>query len=134
LAVSLFRKTEGDHDMEGPQHPSTQKAWTGSECQPAEAEVLPKEDPSAEASAKAEAIPRRRARSSLVRRLVQAKDDPAKQRIRRWLGDIDDARLLRFGLTPEDIALLRGSRGSGNFVYLLLMCALSVPSPPGSWF
>jgi hypothetical protein len=76
----------------------------------------------------------REARSSLVRRLVQAKDDPAKQRIRRWLSDISDERLLSLGLTPEDIALLRGSRGSGNFVYLLLMCALSVPSPPGSWF
>jgi hypothetical protein len=73
----------------------------------------------------------RKARSSLVRRLVQAKDDPAKQRIRRWLSDISDERLLSLGLTPEDIALLRGS---GNFVYLLLMCALSVPSPPGSWF
>jgi hypothetical protein len=79
----------------------------------------------------------RKARSSLVRRLVQAKDDPAKQRIRRWLSDIDDERLLRFGLTTEDIALLRGSRGSGNFVNLLPMCAsllLSAPSPPGSWF
>jgi hypothetical protein len=76
----------------------------------------------------------RRARSSLVRRLVQAKDDPAKQRIRRWLSDISDERLLSLGLTPEDIALLRGSRGSGNIVYLLLMCALSVPSPHGSWF
>jgi hypothetical protein len=50
--------------------------------------------------------------SSLVRRLVQAKDDPAKQRIRRWLVDIDDERLLDFGLTPEDIALLRGSGNS----------------------
>jgi hypothetical protein len=120
--------------MEGPQHPFTQKTSPGSECEPTEAEALPKADPSAEASAKAESIPRRRARSSLVRRLVQARDDPAKQRIRRWLGDIDDARLLGFGLTPEDIALLRGSRGPGNFVYLLLMCALSVPSPPGSWF
>jgi hypothetical protein len=49
----------------------------------------------------------RKARSSLVRRLVQAGDDPAKQRIRRWLGDINDERLLSFGLTPEDIALLR---------------------------
>jgi hypothetical protein len=76
----------------------------------------------------------RKARSSLVRRLVRAKDDPAKQRIRRWLSDIDDERLLSLGLTPEDIALLRGSRSSGNFVYLLLMCALSVPSPPGSSF
>jgi hypothetical protein len=120
--------------MEGPQHPSTQKTSTGSECEPTEAEALPKADPSAQASAKAEGIAKRTARSSLVRRLVRARDDPAKQRIRRWLGDIDDARLLGFGLTPEDIALLRGSRGFGNFVYLLLMCALSVPSPPGSWF
>jgi hypothetical protein len=46
--------------------------------------------------------------SSLVRRLVQAKDDPAKHRIRAWLCDIDDERLRRFGLTSEDIALLRG--------------------------
>jgi len=76
----------------------------------------------------------REARSSLVRRLVRAKDDPAKQRIRRWLSDIDDERLFSLGLTPEDIALLRGSRSSGNFVYLLLMCALAVPSPPGSSF
>jgi hypothetical protein len=76
----------------------------------------------------------RKARSSLVRRLLQAKDDPAKQRIRRWLGDINDERLLSFGLTRDDIALLRGARGSGNFVYLLLMCALSVPAPPGSSF
>ena len=55
----------------------------------------------------------RKARSSLVRRLVQAQDDPAKQRIRRWLSKIDNERLLSFGLTPEDIALLRGSRSSG---------------------
>jgi len=76
----------------------------------------------------------RKARSSLVRRLVQARDDQAKQRRRRWLSDINDERLLSFGLTPEDIVLLRGS---GNFVNLLWMCALSllsVPSPPGSWF
>jgi hypothetical protein len=30
----------------------------------------------------------------------------AKQRIRRWLSDINDERLSRFGLTPEDMALL----------------------------
>ena len=47
----------------------------------------------------------RKARSSLVRRLIQARNDPAKQRIRRWLSDIDDERLSVFGLTPEDIAL-----------------------------
>jgi hypothetical protein len=52
--------------------------------------------------------------SSLVRRLVRAKDDPAKQRIRRWLGAINDERLLNFGLTPEDIALLRGSGSSAR--------------------
>jgi hypothetical protein len=76
----------------------------------------------------------RKARSSLVRRLIQAGDDPAKQRIRSWLSDINDERLLSFGLTPEDIALLRGS---GSFVNLLRMGAsaiLLVPSPPGSWF
>jgi hypothetical protein len=72
----------------------------------------------------------RKARSSLVRRLVQARDDPAKQRIRRWLGKINDEQLLSFGLTPEDIALLRSSCRAGKFVSTLL----SVPSPPGSWF
>jgi hypothetical protein len=51
----------------------------------------------------------READSSLVRRLVQARDDPAKQRIRRWLSHINDERLLAFGLTPEDILILRDS-------------------------
>jgi hypothetical protein len=50
-----------------------------------------------------------KAGSSLVRRLVQARDDPAKERIRGWLRDIDDERLLNFGLTREDIAILRGT-------------------------
>jgi hypothetical protein len=49
-------------------------------------------------------------RSSLVRRLVAAEDDPAKRRIRAWLADLDDERLSGFGLTPEDIAILRGTR------------------------
>lgn len=31
-------------------------------------------------------------------------------------------------------ANIRQFDGSGNFAYLLLMCALSVPSPPGSQF
>jgi hypothetical protein len=75
----------------------------------------------------------RKPRSSLVRRLLSAKDDPAKQRIRRWLSEISDERLLRVGLTAEEIALLHNSRGSGDFVKLLLML-LSVPSLPGSWF
>ena len=49
------------------------------------------------------------AASGLVRRLVRAKDDPAKQRIRAQLGEIDDERLLCLGLTSEDIAALRGT-------------------------
>lgn len=47
--------------------------------------------------------------SSLVRRLVRAKHDPGKKRVRQWLSDIDDRRLLQFGLTPEDIVALRGA-------------------------
>ena len=60
----------------------------------------------------APALPARPANagSSLVRRLVQARDDPAKELIRRWFRDIDDERLLNFGLTREDIAILRGSQ------------------------
>ena len=45
-----------------------------------------------------------KARSSLVRRLVQAHDDPGKQRIRAWLRALDDEQLSNLGLTPEDIA------------------------------
>jgi mannose-6-phosphate isomerase-like protein (cupin superfamily) len=48
-------------------------------------------------------------RSGLVRRLVLAKTDPAKQRIRAWLSDIDDERLFCLGLTSEDMAALRGT-------------------------
>jgi hypothetical protein len=53
---------------------------------------------------------RQKARSGLVHRLVNAKDDPAKQRIRRWFSDISDEQLLSCGMTPEDIALLRACR------------------------
>jgi uncharacterized protein YjiS (DUF1127 family) len=49
-----------------------------------------------------------KARSSLVRRLVQAHDDPGKQRIRAWLRELDDEQLSNLGLTPEDIHALRG--------------------------
>ena len=52
---------------------------------------------------------RPKAGSGLVRRLVRAKDDPAKQRIRAQLSEIDDARLSCLGLTSEDIATLRGA-------------------------
>ena len=47
--------------------------------------------------------------SSLVRRLVLAKDDPATQRIGAWLSDIDDERLFCFDLTTEDVVALRGT-------------------------
>jgi superfamily I DNA and RNA helicase len=56
----------------------------------------------------------RKAKSGLVRRLVQASDDQAKQRIRRLLVDIDDQRLLGFGLTPDDIAVLRATPESAG--------------------
>ena len=52
--------------------------------------------------------------SSLVRRLVEAKDDPAKKRIRAWLMDLDDLRLSGLGLTPVDIATLRGCPRSSH--------------------
>jgi hypothetical protein len=47
--------------------------------------------------------------SGLVRRLVRAKDDPAKQRIRAQLSEIDDEQLFGIGLTSEDVAALRGT-------------------------
>ena len=34
-------------------------------------------------------------RSGLVRRLVRARNDPGKERIRKWLVDIDDANCSR---------------------------------------
>ena len=47
-------------------------------------------------------------RSGLIRRLVSARDDPGKERIRMWLIDLDDAQLQSgLGLTVEDIAVLR---------------------------
>jgi len=52
--------------------------------------------------------------SSLVRRLVQAQDDPAKRRIRAWLTDLDDAQLLSLGLSSEDIAVLRDTQPAGS--------------------
>jgi hypothetical protein len=46
--------------------------------------------------------------SALVRRLVLARNDPGKNRIRMWLIQLDDAQLRSgLGLTPEDIAVLR---------------------------
>jgi hypothetical protein len=53
-------------------------------------------------------------RSSLVRRFVQAQDDPAKQRIRAWLCDLNDEQLSNLGWTSADIAVLRGTTQSEN--------------------
>ena len=57
---------------------------------------------------------RRKVASSLVRRLVQAQDDPAKRRIRGWLRDLDDAQLSSLGLTSDDIAILRDTQPTGS--------------------
>ena len=53
-----------------------------------------------------------RAKSSLVRRLVAARNDPAKQRIRGLLAKLEDERLSGLGLTPQDLLILRGSQDS----------------------
>jgi len=45
---------------------------------------------------------------SFVGRLLEARDDPDRARVIAWLVQVDDERLQGFGLTPEDIALLRG--------------------------
>jgi hypothetical protein len=50
-----------------------------------------------------------RAESAFVRRLLEARDDAVKFRVREWLMRLDDQRLMGFGLTKDDIALLRGS-------------------------
>jgi hypothetical protein len=50
--------------------------------------------------------------SSLVRRLVHPNRDSAKKRICQWLSEIGDQQLFLFGLTPEDIAILREERAS----------------------
>ena len=48
--------------------------------------------------------------SSLVRRLLlQSQEDPAKLRVLTLLLEVDDVRLLSFGLTREDIAILRAT-------------------------
>jgi hypothetical protein len=46
--------------------------------------------------------------SSLVRRLVWARNDPGKKRVRMLLLNLDDAQLQSgLGMTPQDIAVLR---------------------------
>jgi hypothetical protein len=49
--------------------------------------------------------------SGLVRRLVRARNDPVKERIRMWILDLADAQLRSgLGLTSEDITVLRAAR------------------------
>ena len=53
-----------------------------------------------------------KATSSLVRRLVHPNRDSAKKRICQWLSEIADQQLFLFGLTVEEIAILRAERAS----------------------
>ena len=53
-------------------------------------------------------------RSSLVRRLVQAQDDPGKHRIRAWLCDLNDEQLSGLGCTSVDIAVLRSTQSPNS--------------------
>jgi hypothetical protein len=48
-------------------------------------------------------------KSPLVRRLVYGVDDPVKHRVRRWLTEMDDERLLRLGVNARDRAALRAT-------------------------
>jgi hypothetical protein len=53
--------------------------------------------------------------SDLVYRLVCARDDPGRERIRMWLIDLDDIQLQSsLGLTVEDIAALRTGRKTAS--------------------
>jgi hypothetical protein len=62
--------------------------------------------------------------SALVRRLLfRSHDTPARQRMLTWLVTVDDTRLLKFGLTPEDISILR----TAAWVKRL---TISLPLPP----
>jgi hypothetical protein len=49
----------------------------------------------------------RHARSPLVRRLVKADGDPGKQRILGWFKLVSDDELRRFGLSADDIEIIR---------------------------
>jgi hypothetical protein len=55
-------------------------------------------------------------RSSLVRRLVHASDDPVKRRASAWLCTLSDEQLSSsLGLTAEDIAALRAIQALQSF-------------------
>jgi hypothetical protein len=49
----------------------------------------------------------RRPHSPLVRRLVEADGDPGKQRILGWFKLVGDDELRRFGLSADDIEIIR---------------------------
>jgi hypothetical protein len=68
--------------------------------------------------------------SGLVRRLVRAKDEPAKQRIRAQLSEIDDERLFGLGLTSEDVAAPRGT--ASPQVEATIAQGVDAPSEDGS--
>jgi hypothetical protein len=51
-----------------------------------------------------------KATSSLVRRLIHPHHGSAKKRICHWLSDIGEMQLLQFGVTLEEIAILRRER------------------------
>ncbi len=45
--------------------------------------------------------------TSLVKRLLAAREDQARRRVLSYLAAMDDARLAGFGFTPDDIRTLR---------------------------
>jgi uncharacterized protein YjiS (DUF1127 family) len=55
--------------------------------------------------------------ASFARWLLETRGDPDKARVVAWLLKADDKRLLGFGFTPEDIALLRGLVRNWSGVY-----------------
>jgi hypothetical protein len=65
--------------------------------------------PDAAQSSSARPVACEKNRSALVRRLISARDDPAKLRIRHLLSGMSDDRLLSLGLTAQDIVLVRGA-------------------------
>jgi len=70
------------------------------------------------------------AKSSFVLRILEARDDAAKRRIHELLLEIDDDWLFGFGLSPEDIALLRGPQA--NIMSVRTMTADGSSVTPGS--
>ncbi len=50
--------------------------------------------------------------SSLVRRLTHEKCGSGRDRIRQWFCEINDQTLVEFGLTEEEIVLLRETQRS----------------------